>query len=197
MMRFAYAGVLSLLLVTGCTKSEPIPNSAPPAGGQAAATSNNSPADNAPIPQDLTVTLAESDRPATREDWAREFRKRANSNVYDAFLQLTFWGESTDEEKRQFLQDIKTIFQLQQYGTAARIGSDADFRFFEFQQYQKEYPGAFYPRKKDLNKTVAPEPTDAVQIAYPLTGSISIHPTFALGRHNDKYYICAFKSPQP
>lgn len=164
-MRSACAAVLGPLLLVGCSMSDPTPDSASSTAGQpAAAGSKPSPTETVPpVPQDLTVTLAESDRPTSKEDLARELPKRFASNFYDPFIQLTYWDESNDAAKRQFLEDMKQLFTNN--GKVCQIRSDEDFHFLNFEENQRDFPDGFYPKIRDPNGTVVPAPTDILQIA--------------------------------
>jgi hypothetical protein len=214
--------LISLVALCGCTGQAPSAKS----GAQSAAPLETPPAlaPNAyPVPEAATPTISDADRPKTIDEFREQFVRLYNQDMYAPFIELAYWGSSTNEQKKKYLSDVKAIFTLNSIRVPAYVESTAQLEATPIEQIDVEDRYVYYPRQGEESIRVYPEPTHRLSVyAYLLTKAEAkarneqveaddgadegddgiqasyddrgtVSAQFAVGVHEGKYYFCTFK----
>jgi hypothetical protein len=136
-------------------------------------------------------------------------------DIYAPFVELAYWGSSSNEQKKEYLSDVRPIFTANATHKAAKsVSTEA----IPIAQYESKY---YYPSKGDESLALTPEPTHVLRVlasAFPPRagsetkaastasegndidesdgdeeGELSMQVFFAVGVRDGKYYFCTIK----
>jgi len=176
---------LSVCVLCGCTSEQPGSDTPPQTEFDAAAPQ----AQDVPqfeLPEDLSSTLPESDRPTDLDSFKAEFQRRFEQDMYTPFIDLAYWGEATDDQKREYLEGVKATFTMPTQKDRATLHSPDDITIQTLAEYGD---WAYFPSEGDDSITLAPPATHVMGIAGHFNESVGVTNYFAIGEKDGKYYF--------
>ncbi len=133
-----------------------------------ASTPQASPANAYAVPDAPTPTISDADRPKTIDEFRSEFVRLYQKDMYAPFIELAYWGSSTDEQKREYLSYISAFLTINSARPPALIESAAQLEATPIEKYGEdedtEYRYSYYPRQGEEARVVNPEPTHVLRI---------------------------------
>lgn len=210
-MKSFNASAFFLLVVCGCGGEALSPNdaarpTAPDEGAQPAAraaTGAASLANARPVPEAPTPTISDADRPKSIEEFKSQFLRYYKEDMYAPFIELAYWGSSTNEQKKEYLARVRSVFMEHPTGEPAAVRSPSDIEVMSLAEYSEETGGVGAALTAGGGEIVPlnPEPTHVLQITGhvmgPDEGSAEVEETvsydFAVGLYDGKYYFCTIK----
>jgi hypothetical protein len=110
------------------------------------------------VPEAPTPTISDADRPASIDDFASQFGRLYQRDMYAPFIELAYWGSSTNEQKKEYLSDVRPIFTANAtHEPATSVSTEA----LPIAQYESQY---YYPTKGNAPLALNPEPTHILRI---------------------------------
>jgi hypothetical protein len=176
--------VIASCALCGCGVRVPEPKTDAPAETKAAPTT-----DAFPIPENPAPTISDADRPDSIEAFRSEFIRRYKRNLYAPFIELADWGTSTNDQKKEYLDYVKSVFLMPPQTAPATINPEGDFEVSTIE----EYDSAYYPKEGDESIHLAPEPTHVLGITGHFRDGIEVTSYFAVGVRDGKFYFCTIK----
>jgi hypothetical protein len=191
MKRFALA-LFYISFVTGCSSESP-------KADMKAETVENTPAPapapqqtaGAPIPGKMVATLTDQQRPATLDDFKKQFVSLYAKDIYAPFVELAYWGKSTDAQKRKYLEGVQETYSQPELGPKPTI-TDADVEFIEVVKYD----AAYFPSQGEEGVKLTPQPTHIFHTTAHFNKNTSVQEYFAVGAEGGKYYFCTIAEQQ-
>lgn len=210
-MKSFNASAFFLLVVCGCggealTPSDAARPTAPAEGAQPAAhaaTGAASLANAHPVPEAPTPTISDAERPKSIEEFKSQFLRYYKEDMYAPFIELAYWESSTNEQKKEYLARVRSVFIESSKSEPAAVRSPSDIEVMSLAEYSEETGGVGAALTTGSGEVVPlnPEPTHVLQITGhfigPDEGSGEVEDTvsadFAVGVHDGKYYFCTIK----
>lgn len=110
------------------------------------------------VPDAPTPTMSDADRPTSIDDFAPQFVRLYQRDIYAPFIELADWGSSTNEQKRAYLADLRPIFTANATHQAAqRVVAEA----IPIGQFESKY---YFPTKGETSLALTPEPTHILRV---------------------------------
>lgn len=167
-------------------------------------------------PDAPTPTISDADRPTSIDDFASQFVLLYQRDIYAPFIELADWGSSTNEQKKEYLSDLRAIFTANATHQAAQ---KVTTEVIPLAQFESKY---YHPAKGDASLALTPEPTHVLRVkatSFPPRPGAETNPTdaddldeagadegnmedkgelemegvFAVGVRDGKYYFCTVK----
>ena len=110
------------------------------------------------VPDAATPTISDAARPTSIDNFAAQFVRLYQRDMYAPFVELAYWGSSTNEQKKEYLSDVRPLFTANATHLAAKLVST---EVIPFAQYESQY---YYPRKGNASLTLTPEPTHVLLV---------------------------------
>lgn len=201
---------LALIVLEGC--------SGKPAMNQNAASQSAQPAtpvaapasatvDAYPVPESPTPTIADTDRPNSIDEFRAEVFRRFQDNNYAPFIELAYWGSSTDEQKKEYLTRVRSGFMQFSNRGPAVVKSANDIEIHAVgDSYTAE--GAAMQLGDGKAVPLVPAPTHVLRVYWHavlppqqqppsedegVVEDLSTSRNFPVGVHEGKYYFCTIK----
>lgn len=169
-----------------------------------------------PTPEAPTPTISDADRPASIDAFASQFVRLYEGGFYAPFIELADWGSSTNEQKKEYLSELRAIFTANATHQAAQ---KATTEVIPLAQFESKY---YHPAKGDASLALTPEPTHVLRVkatSFPPRpgaetnpndaddldeagadegnmvdeGELEMEGVFAVGMRDGKYYFCTVK----
>lgn len=110
------------------------------------------------VPEAPAPTTSDADRPTSIDDFAAQFVRLYQRDMYAPFIELAYWGSSTNEQKKEYLSDVRPIFTANATHLAAKsVSTEA----IPIAQYDSRH---YYPTKGDSSLRLDPEPTHVLLV---------------------------------
>ncbi|HEV3345166.1 MAG TPA: hypothetical protein VG125_32615 [Pirellulales bacterium] len=110
------------------------------------------------VPEAPAPTISDADRPTSIDDFASQFVRLYQRDMYAPFIELAYWGSSTNEQKKEYLSDVRPIFTANATHQPAKwVSTEA----IPIAQYESQY---YYPTKGNASLALNPEPTHVLRI---------------------------------
>ena len=211
-MKSYIVSVGAICAICGCSQQAPNATPAAPAtpnaitgdAAEAPAAPTVPTQDAFPIPEAPTPTISDADRPSTIDAFVADFIRRYQDNMYAPFIELAYWGSSTNEQKKEYLAGIRETYMYMSQGAPATIKSPDDIEIVPV----AEYEAAYYPKQGEESVRLIPEPTHILGITGHVgaskgkmqpnddeedDGGLEVTNYFAVGVHDGKFYFCTVK----
>ncbi|HWB11284.1 MAG TPA: hypothetical protein VG826_18795 [Pirellulales bacterium] len=163
----------------------------------------NSPVDTYPVPESPTPTIADADRPGSIDEFRAQVFRRYQEDMYAPFIELAYWGSSNDEQKKEYLSQVRSAARHLNDKPSV-VKSIDDLEVFPIGENENVTAGAL-GRTDDL--PLFPKPTHFVRITWHFVEPSQQRPagegediittsaTLPVGVHDGKYYFCTIKYP--
>lgn len=176
--------VFSVSVLSGCTSEQPGSETPPP--GQSNTGSPQS-REEFKLPDELHATLSESDRPTSIDSFKAQFQRRFENDMYSPFIDLAFWGNATDNKKREYLEGVRATFTMPTQSSRATLRSPDDIVMQTLAEYG-DY--AYFPSEGEDSIRLAPPATHVMGITAHFNDSLNVTNYFAVGEMDGKFYFC-------
>lgn len=124
------------------------------------------PANAFPVPDAPTPTISDADRPNTIDELRSEFVRLYQKDMHAPFIELAYWGSSTNDQKREYLSYIAAFLTINSARPPALIESVAQLEAIPIDKWSADPEDRYeyYPRQGEEAKVVNPEPTHVLRI---------------------------------
>jgi len=186
--------LLSLLVASGCGEL-----------GTSPAPRESNQADTGDPPPRVTrtriePTTGEATRPATPEEFLQVFAEKFDADPEDAFVELTYWGYASQQDRLAVLKEFMDIAYLslnsRERGKLERsklkvmtVGAYGD------NGYLPENIRQFEPGDgPDKVRVLQHEPTHILEVVVQYTPNMRGTSCYAFGERNGRYYFCSTRT---
>ena len=147
------------------------------------------------LPANVASNLLDSDRPTSIDSFVAEFVRRFEKDMYSPFIDLAYWGDASDDEKREYLEYVKATFTTPSENKRATIKSPtSDIELHTVAEYGD---AAYFPRDDDTVpaqgpaglRRLVPSPTHIMGVTAHFNEYVSVTDYFAVGEQDGVFYF--------
>lgn len=165
-MKSLKVSVIALVGLCGCGGQAPSAKSGAPPTAPVATPS--APAPNAySVPDAATPTISEADHPGTIDEFRSQFVRLYNKDMYAPFVELAYWGTSTNEQKTEYLSYVRQNLTLNGARTPPTIDALDQTQAIPIERYGEDDPEtrySYYPRQGEESLELIPKPTHVLYV---------------------------------
>lgn len=199
-MKRLFWGAAAGLMAIGCsfqdsdrTNRQTAPASMTHSGGVLL---SKTPPVKVPASVSLTPTIADGDRPTSPDALRAEFIRRFNADLFAPFVELAYWGDSTDAQRREYLQGVWSSLTMPGHEGRVVLRSPEDVKLIPLSEYDFAGYFEYFPQDGDESIQLTPPVTHILHVtSHEEVGPCGGINFFAIGERDGRYYFCTIDHP--
>ena len=149
-----------------------------------------------PASVSLTPTIADGDRPTSPDALRAEFIRRFEADLFAPFVELAYWGDSTEAQRREYLQGAWASLTMPGHEGRVLLRSAEDVKLIPLSEYDFADHFHYFPRDGDESVQLAPPVTHVLHVTtHEERGPCGGINFFAIGERDGRYYFCTIDHP--
>jgi len=199
-MKRLFWGAAAGLMAIGCssqdsdrTARQTVPASVIHSGGVLL---SKAPPVKVPASVSLTPTIVDGDRPTSPDALRAEFIRRFDADLFAPFVELAYWGDSTDAQRREYLQGVWSSLTMPGHEGRVVLRSPEDVKLIPLSEYEFADYFDYFPQDGVESIQLTPAVTHILDVtSHEEPGPCGGVNFFAIGARDGRYYFCTIDHP--
>ena len=194
-MKLSSISVVFLVATIGCSQPPGAVKAGRPPGKKKDVVTSES----VPLPTRIKSSISDNDRPDTLNNFIAKFYELHQKDPLAPFVELSWWGKMSDDNRTMFLGAIRQEFWSASEGKMSKIQAVKDIQPEpvdlsgpdKADNYWSAFPLKLFNENKF--KSLFPKPTHVLSVEAYSSSSTGMYVSYLIGEHEGKFYFCTIQ----